>query len=395
MEKSNTNETIETKEPYLREEQNVSVLELTTILNDVLRSHGYSREIIKDIATQSFLSNEAKQIGDPTSLHLLSLKKSLLYAIPVIAPYGSNQGIQLTSQVRSPAIQYDTKYNKAIHTAINNQDKYRWIGFAFNNKLINHLSHDVYPLKFISNSPIGFVDSPIKLNHIAGIQTKSTTCGEIFLVDPKHYEDVNLYNRVNKLIAAKLTQSLSEIMACIDMKHDNKLVELQPIKPFNQLNYIHKLNEILPIQIDKNFTCSYFECLKLSSNWLLYDLIELIGFDSKEVVEKIKYLAYVKEQNSKVRANIREKTYRALLNTRAEKITRDRYPYFFDYTDRRAVFVKFNRFSIEKLPTREREEVKTLLQKDLAAQEALLNNDCDHMSHLRQLQNQFSVCYSC
>lgn len=364
-----------------------SVLETTTILSNILRPEGYSRDIINDIAVNTFLENERNNIKDKSSMHLLALKKSLLYAIPVITPRVSNTGIQLTSQVVSPAIQYNPKNNKANKVSLAIGDKFRLIGFSFPNKLINHLNHDIFPWKYFAKLPVGYQPSPIDLSHIKPIETKNTSSGIIYLIKPSHYEDISLFNEINRIIAFKLLLDFTSILSSTtNLMKEEKFPELSRIESYNNLKFIDKLNMVLPRQIDKTYTMSLYEALQMTANLILYDQIELLGFDSPEVNKYLAKLKYIKEQNLKVQTNLRVVRQQLLLNTRAEKITRERYPHFFDYTDRRAIFIKFNRFSIDKLPKNERNEIQILLEKDLAAQKALLNNHCEHLNYLKDLK---------
>lgn len=363
--------------PYVIDKGDSSVIELTAVLNDVLRNSLFTKPQIKDLAIEIFLNNEVRNIKSPTAMHLLAIKKILLYATPVITPPGGSIGIGLTSQVRSDVIVF--RSNKATQATINAGDKFRLIGLTFDPELINRLPFDVFQWKFFRTLPEHYRPRPIDLSNLPGIETKNTKYGDIFLIKASHYEDTALYNAVNKLIALRLTESLSAIQATADITTGREMPPLLPIEPFNSKSYIDKLNAILPISIDRTFTNSLYECLKATSNWLLYDQIELIGFDSQEVQSQLPRLAYIKEQTMKVKANERETTYKILLKTRAEKITRDKYPYYFDYTDRRAIFVRFNRFAIDKLPAKEQNEVNILLEKELAMQHALLNNKCEHL----------------
>ena len=125
------------------------MLESTAILGQLLRPQGYSRSTITDIAVTDFLEHERQNIHAPASMHLLALKKSLLYAIPVIAPLGSTTGIQITTQVATPAIQYNSKKNKATKAALAIGDKFRLIGLSFPSHLVNHLSYDIF--QYVTN----------------------------------------------------------------------------------------------------------------------------------------------------------------------------------------------------------------------------------------------------
>ena len=261
-----------------------SVLEATTILSHFLLREGYSKNVIQDLAIGQFLEYERNSIKAEASMHLLAIKKSLLYSIPIIAPPKSTTGIELTSRVSCPAIQYDSKRSKSITTALTVNDKFRLIGFSFPNKLINHLSFDMYPWKYFNKTSIDFISPPhdfvfssISLATVNGIETKKST---LFLINPKHYEDVNLFNKINKYIALALNPDLTPILATKPHIPYKKLNEIKRIIPFLNLTFIDKLNEVLPIQIDKTYTISLYEALQMSMNSPLYDQIHLIGFDS-------------------------------------------------------------------------------------------------------------------
>lgn len=370
--------------PYA-DEPNGSVLETTTILSQFLRQEGYSKYDISDIAIGQFLEHERESIKTKASMHLLAIKKSLLYSIPVISPPKSHIGIELTSRVSSPAIQYDSKYKKTTNTALAINDKFRLIGVSFPNKLINHLSLDIFPWRYFNELPIYYTPTPINLSALNGID--SSPKSKIFMINPKHYEDVDLFNQINKYIALAINLDMTPILAnqiCVSSK---EFPVIGRIKPFLQLNFIDKLNKVLESQIDKTYTLSFYEAFHMSLNTGLYDKIKLIGFDSPVVNDQINNLAYIKSQNFKVRANMRIAQHQLLMNTRAEKIAREKYPYFFDFTDRRVIFSRFNRFSIDKLPKQASNEVQILLEKEIASQKALLTNTCEHIPVLKDLRS--------
>ena len=364
-----------------------SVLESTTILSQLLRREGFSRDTISDIAIGEFLNNEKANIKTNASMHLLALKKALLYAIPVISIPGSNVGISLTSQVNTPAIQYDVKKNKATPCALSTTDKFRLIGLSFPPKLVNHLSIDVFPWKYFNQTPMYYEPPSVELSHLPDIKKNKTHLGNIFLINAKSYEDVELFNTINRFLARSIYLDLSPILASKDIIKEEKIPELKRTKPFLLYPFIDKLNEVLPTQIDKTYNMSFYEALHITMNSNLYDHIELLGFDSSTVNEYLIHLAYVKSQNIKVRQNMREVQLQLLMNTRAEKIAREKYPYLFDFTDRRCIFSKFNRFNIDKLPKQPKNDVQILLKKDVAAQQELLTNKCDHIKPLKDLRS--------
>ena len=69
--------------PYAPEQKG-TILETTTVLSKLLRPH-YTHQDINDLAVGTFIDNERRSIGEPSTLHLLSLTKTLLYAIPIIS----------------------------------------------------------------------------------------------------------------------------------------------------------------------------------------------------------------------------------------------------------------------------------------------------------------------
>ncbi len=373
--------------PYASEPQSASVLEMTTVLSEVLRPAGYGRDLVNDLAVGTFVENERTSIKSPSTMHLLAIKKALLYAIPVCAPPTSNIGIALTSQVSSPAIQYESKKNKATKCALAMGDKFRLIGFAFNKKLINHLSYDIFPWKFFNTLSLDYTPSEIDLSEEPEFETKTTTSGKLHILKNKYYEDVDVFNRINQMIAMRLNEMMTSVLALKRNVTSMNTPTLQRIDGFNKNPFIKQLNAILPRCIDQTYTWSFYEALQMTANWLLYDQIELLGVESPQVSAKLADLAYVKDQKLKVQANMREITYNRLLETRAENIARQRYPYYFDYTDRRSIFTKFNRFTIDKLPQKDQAEVKTLLDKELLAQKALLNNKCEHIHFIKKLHS--------
>ncbi len=370
--------------PYMTQPMG-SILETVTVLGQLLRPEGYSKDIINSMATSMFVSNEHDRIGESASMHLVAIKKTLLYAIPVIATPDANTGIPLTSQVNTRAIQLYK--NKAKEAALSSGDKFRLLGFAFSDRLINNLAHSIYPQKYYNQPLDKYKTGAIDLSKLKQLETIESSCGKLFILDKNDYENAKLFNQINAIIATKLIEEITYALFALPHVKKEKLPELSRIKQFNGKPFIDKLNKILERQIDKTYNMALYEALQMTTNWLLYDNISLRGFESAEVKKQMDYLGYVKQQNVKVNANLREVGYRRLLETRAEKICRDKYPYYFDYTDRRAIFVRFNRFAIDKLPHKEQQNVKLLLEKDLAAQEALLRNKCEHIKYIKSMKD--------
>ncbi len=360
-----------------------SVVETTAILDQLLKPEGFDKNIIADIATSLFIYNERMRIYEDASMHLIAIKKTLLYAIPVITPPNSTSGILITSQVNTPAIQL--KNDKIKHIGLVVGDKFRLLGFAFPDRLINHLAFSIFPQKYFDQPPESYKIQPLKIEHINGIIVKKIAGKDIYIIDPKQYENTELFNLINKLLSNKLMEEITPLIASNIKYEDRKFQELQRITPYNDISFINQLNEILERKIDRTYTMSLYEALYMTANWLMYDYISLLGFESPEVKEKLKYLAYVKEQNYKVRQNIRDNNYKKLLSTRAEKICREKYPFFFDFTDSRSIFIKFNQFDINKLPKKEQQDIQLLLEKELDTQSALLLNNCEHLKHVKSI----------
>ncbi len=357
-----------------------SVLETVTVLSDVLRPAGYSKDVINDIAISTFIDNERSSIKSPSNMHLIALKKTLLYAIPVIAPSSSTSGILLTSRVSSPAIRYDPRTSKSMFAGIASGDKFRLVGLSFPNVLINHLSMDVFPFKYFNK--LNIYPSTTNISSIDGIQTKSTSVGTLFIIKPKDYENVTLYNQINKVLAFNLINRMEDYFVSKELVPNQSFIKFDRLNEFNALPFIDSLNKVLSRQVDKTFSMSLFESLHMTANWLLSDQITLLGFESVEVQQQLKRLQYVKEQNQKVLNNIRMSNQNQLLSSRAEKIAREKYPFYFDYTDRRSVFGKFYNFDLLRLPKPVQQEIQLLLKKELDMQEAILNNTCEHLQSL-------------
>ena len=367
--------------PYADEPRG-TILENITILNDILSSF-YNRLDIIDIANGIFLDNERREIEEPSTLHLLAIKKILLYAIPVIS--STTRGITLTSRVNTPAIRYNHKVTKSCSLAIG--DKFELIGFAFpSGSLISHLDISVFPLKYVRKIPdTVHIHSPIDLSHIDVIESKRTKHGLLHLIKSSHYENVDLYNLINRYITERLSEEWS---VALSLRQPIKAVpfhDQKKLEPFNKTTTVSRLNKVLMKRVDPTFTMSLYETLISTSIPNLYDHIHLLGFESPEVNESLKQLVYIKDQTIRVLSNELLLQQQQLLSTRSEKLAKQIFPHYFDYTHRDSKFVRFNRFSMQKLNKEERGRIEVLLQKDLAEQDALLNNKCEHLSTLVRL----------
>ena len=150
----------------------------------------------------------------------MAIKKILLYAMPVIesAPLAlSTKAPESKEAQRVRGILLTASYNmeamlvlrgKAIRKRIVAGDKFVLLGFAFPSVLVNNLDITTFPLKYAEvntprNGSTNSYKCSIDLSHLKGIaQTKADA--EYFLIDPKHYEDVDLYNEILKIIRQTL-----------------------------------------------------------------------------------------------------------------------------------------------------------------------------------------------
>ncbi|KAG3178077.1 hypothetical protein PC128_g16548 [Phytophthora cactorum] len=121
-----------------------SVLEASSVLNELLRPSGYRRDRIDELAVWDFLDYELANLREPTNIHLLAVKKALLYAPPVIAPPKQHLDIALTSAVATSAEWFDDA-GRIGTVGLAPRDKFRLIGFAFPPRLINRLSTETFP----------------------------------------------------------------------------------------------------------------------------------------------------------------------------------------------------------------------------------------------------------
>lgn len=372
---------------YAPQSFGTSVLEISSVLGDVLRPAGYDYATIQDITIGIFLTSELENVQSASPIHILAMKKALLYAIPVIAPPKANKGIRLTSQVATSAIEYSGSGRTSTKaTAIAIGDKYRLIGLAFpqSGSLVNHLSSAVFQFKYHRAFD---KSAPIDLSHMREFEPKYTDAGTLFIIKPRYYENTDLFNEVNRAIANRLRHFRSVARAIADgySSDRERLAKIRRITPMGNQPYLPMLNRVLVCQIDSSFTMSLYEALNMTGLRSLFDEIQLAGIESQSVKREISRLAYVKEQTRQMRSNERAVYLSKLENTRAEKICRERYPYYFDFTDRRVLFTRFKRFAIDRLPSKDRKEVAIVLKKELDAQQALLRNKCVHLDRLREL----------
>lgn len=383
-----------------------SVLKGKAIYGDLLLKEGYKRYQVDALAISEFLSYERERIGEPAELYLLAIKKILLYAIPIIAPYNvaNKRGVALTAQFTTDCIINDlTKTQKRLAIG----DKYTLLGFAFPPQLINNLDYSTFEWKYYQQYPNEYIFSALDIEHLDGIESvqlsskysKATDKSSFmaYLIKPSHYEDLDLYNQILHALKLQLDEYTNAWTSIVDQVDSTThiAVEAPPvierIKPYNESDIIPKLNSILEKQIDPTYTISYYETLQATANWLLYNQIWLYGYDSPVVSSYLARLDYTRSENHKVFIRLALEAQQKLLQTRAEKIAREQYPFYFSPNDRRGIFSKFNRFNIDKLAKAHQNEIKILLEKELAHQNALINNKCPHIPILKTLLASESV----
>ncbi len=368
-----------------------SVLKGKAIYGDLLLKQGYEHYQVDDLAVTEFLGYERDQLGEPSSLYLLAVKKILLYATPVISPIdsASKRGVTLTAQFTTNCI---VRNSSDPLRRLATGDKYTLIGFAFPAQLVNHLDFSTFEWKYYQLYPAEYTPTALSLRHLDGIETvHDSTAGPLFMIKSTHYEDADLYNNILSLLKSKLNEYVRIWTSVLDRVNDErrgesiKFSEPTRLAPLNDKQTIHQLNAYLERQIDPTYSASYYETLHVTGNWLLYNLIVLYGYDSPVVNEYLTRLMYVKSENAKVRIQLAADAQVQLLRSRGEKIAREQYPFYFSPIDRRGIFSKFKRFDVTKLPNAHQQEISILVQKELAHQDALVHNQCPHMPIVRQL----------
>lgn len=376
---------------------NTSVLKNKAIYSDLLLKEGYKWYQIEDLAISEFVEFEHERIGEPADLHLLAIKKILLYAIPVIAsPLATHRrGITLTAQFNTECIVNDTSNNRR---SLAPGDKYILVGFAFAPTLVNHIAFNLFPWKYYNKYPQEYIPAELDLSHLEGIQTQSySNIHKLYLIETSFYEDINLYNKILHLVKLKLdeyTHARTLIQAQCDETNHKNIEAYQPptpIIPLNDIPIIPKLNQILEKQIDPTFMLSYYDTLQSTANWLLSNQIFLYGYDSSIVSAYLDRLRYIKKENHKVFLRVSKETQTQLEQTRAEKITREQFPFYFSQVDRRGIFTRFNRFALDKLTKPHQAEVRMLLDKELAYQRALIENKCPHIKLVKRVATDHSM----
>ncbi len=384
-------------------------VERITFYNDLLLDHGYTRNDVLEIVTQEDIANEQSQISKESPLFLLSLKKILLYAKPVVAPYNS-KGVQtITASFPLDAIEYDPKKRSTRTIRFATNDKLNLLGFYFDSRLINNLSIDVYPHKFIP-VPTHNVFESISLEHLSGV-TKTDTVGaggvrqSIYLIDRSASENAVLYNNILKILYISLrrykTDSTLDTCGVLEKeyKFDASRIYAEITTEWNKdkasLDTNNRIRTVVNAVIDRHmnfrFLCSMISSLLQTGNEYLYGLITVYGIGSPQVSKQIDALKYIKEQTAIMASNQSIRSLQALNETKAEKIARELFPYLFSETDKRGVFIRFNRFSISKLGKKYKDTVLLQLEKDIAYQTALVDNRCDHIPLVRKLNAAFDT----
>lgn len=379
-----------------------SILRGKAIYEDMLAPHGYSSALINDIVISEFLNYERSQLGESTSLFLLSIKKVLLYAIPIVADVNgrNKRGVPLTAQFSSDVLALNGA-KRVDRLRLESGDKYTLIGLFFPPELVNNLSIDIFDQKYYYRYPEEYEHASLDISYIPGISAETRKLDNklisIYLIDQARYEDVNMYNHILRAICAKLfmrTTEWSSIMYQVDQtKHEDtiKFAELHTMKPLNMQDYLPKLNALLEDAIDPTFTISYYNTLHKHGHWRLYNDIFLYTFGSPRVEQYLKNLDYVKSENTKIRDRTMKQLQKDLLATRAEKIAREQYPFYFSSTDKRGIFTRFMRFSLKFISKEHQKEVEILLKKDLSRQDALIHNKCDHIVAVKHLLSSESI----
>jgi hypothetical protein len=378
---------------------NFNFIEQLREYNDLLIPHGYTKDAILDLVINEEISNEEDQLLKKSSLYLLSIKKILLYATPIVAPFTSKFGLSLTSAFPLDAIEYNQSKNKIEYIRLGTNDKFKLLGFHFANELISNLSVNVYNYKYYSKLLINCFDT-LSLEHFSEIDTDFKK-SSFYLIKPKFYENTQFYNKVLEMIfyTIKLYKTHATVILNNYYRSNGYLdleLNISKYKKFKSFKYqipeynkdknIPKINELLSKKINTNYEGSYFNIMYDTYNGYLYELIFLYGFDSSKVKTKLDTLSYIKKQKKIADDNQYQLLKNKLLESRAEKITKELYPFLFSHTDARGIFKRFNKFSLSKLVKKYKDNVLIQLEKSLEYQESLINNKCDHLQLVKNLK---------
>ncbi len=383
---------------YSHPKISTSILRGKAIYDEALRPLRFTSHEINNIAKAEYLLFERSQLAEPSTLFLLSLKKLLLYANPVIDNTKTRVGITLSAQFETDCLIDDGKQVKS--SRIITGDKFKLVGFYFPNELLNHLSVSVFECKYDAQYPVGFIQEALQLYDTNGLSIHSKRIkgtkrhATIYLIQRDSFEDAELYNNILRSLVFAVMSPNTEYIALSLVADTNNFTEPVPftfppsMKPLVKNDNIKYINTILDEQIDETFPVSYYDVLHANKHRLLYDESILHGLSSKFSKDYIQTLLYNKSEKTKVLTRISETNRKELLATRAEKITREAFPFYFSDIDSRGIFRRFQRFDIMKLKPVHRNEVNILLKKELEMQEAIINNTCEHLQLVKKIDLQ-------
>ncbi|KAG3238362.1 hypothetical protein PI124_g16676, partial [Phytophthora idaei] len=257
------------------------VLEASSVLNELLRPAGYHRDQIDELAVWYFLDYELANIREPTNIHLLAVKKALLYAAPAIAPPKKHLGFAFTSAVATPA-------------------------------------HEDLSPEVLLQALRGYAPAAIDVSRIPGVTAHrggSCRLGPIYFIGPSYYEKVELFVAIDHAIDHAIANNMYPAILPPQIRlgfargvarcPPPTWARLQRMSPLAKLEYLSMLNAVLTREVDGTFACALYETLQNTSSWDLYDQIRVYGFDSAQIGEQLRLLAYVKEQTLKARQSTR------------------------------------------------------------------------------------------
>lgn len=380
---------------YTHPKISTSVLRGKAIYEEALRPLGISNHEIASMARSEYMLFERSQLAEPSSLFLLSLKKILLYANPVIDNSKTRVGITLSAQFDTDCLIDNGKQVRA--SRIITGDKFKLVGFYFPSELLNHLSVSVFECKYDAQYPVGFIQESLQIHDMEGLVAQSKRIigtkkhATIYMILRDSFEDPALYNNILRSLVFAVISPNTEYVAMSLVADANTYTDPMPftyppsMKPLVANDNIKHINAILDEQIDETFPVSYYDTMHSNKHRLLYDEIILHGISSKFSKDYIQTMLYNKSEKSKVLMRIGETIRKELLATRAEKITREAFPFYFSDVDSRGIFRRFQRFDILKLKPAHQNEVNILLKKELEMQEAIINNTCEHLQLVKKI----------
>ena len=378
---------------------NFNFIEQLRGYNDLLLAHGYTKDSILELVINEEITNEEDQLLKKSSLYLLAIKKILLYATPIVAPQNSKLGLILTASFPLDAIEFDQSKSRIEYIRLGTNDKFKLLGFHFNNELLSNLSVNVYNYKYYSKLMIQCFET-LSLEYFSEIDVNKKF-NNFYLIKPKFYENTQFYNKILELIyytiklyktdATSLLSNYFRSNGYLNLESNKSAYKKfksfkYQIPEYNKDKNISKLNELLEKKINTNYESSYFNIMYDTYNGYLYELIFLYGYDSKIVKSKLDNLSYLKKQKKISDDNNYQLLKNKLLESRAEKIAKELYPFLFSHTDARGIFKRFNKFSLSKLTKKYKDNVLIQLEKSLEYQESLINNKCDHLKLVKNLK---------